>query len=149
MDRDATPTIAVTALDIAERFIGQKEMRGRLDNPQIMAMLKLVASWPQHDEVPWCSAFVAYVCWLLGLPRSTSLRARSWMEVGRTVPLNAARPGFDVVILSRGHHPQGHVGFLSVLDGAEVHLLGGNQGNRVSIQNYPTTRVVGVVRLLP
>ena len=149
----------VTAYQIAERFTGLGEVRGQLDNPQIMAMLKLDAKWPEHDEVPWCSAFANYVCWLLRLPRSKSLRARSWLEVGEVVPLTHAFCGFDVVIFKRGGGDQpgpevikapGHVGFYaghSRDDAQVIGVLGGNQGNGVNVATYPVDRLLGVRRL--
>ena len=92
----------VSLFDIAQRFVGIREIPGRQDNPQILAMLRLDQAWPSGDEVPWCSAFVNYCAWLLRLPRSKSLAARSWLNVGVPVPLTAATPGFDVVVLWRG-----------------------------------------------
>jgi len=109
----------ITAFDIAQRFVGIKEVGGSVDNPQIMAMLNLDMSWPENDEVPWCSAFANYVCWLLRLPRSKNLRARSWLEVGKGIPLDMAEAG-DIIVLKRGKGEQpgpevlkapGHVGF--------------------------------------
>ena len=41
----------VTAFDIAERFVGTKEVGGKVDNPAILAMLTLDAKWPSNDEV--------------------------------------------------------------------------------------------------
>lgn len=146
----------VTAFDIAARFSGLKEIPGKSDNPQVLAMLRLDDSWPQNDEVPWCSAFVNYVAWLLRAPRSKSLLARSWLQVGRPVPLTEARIGWDVVIFSRGSEPQpgpdviqapGHVGLFAGLEGDDVLVLGGNQGNTVSIERRPRSRVLGVRRL--
>lgn len=140
----------ITAFDLAQRFIGIKEVPGTGDNPAILAMLKLDGDWPEHDEVPWCSAFVNYVAWLLRLPRSKSLRARSWLEVGVPIELSEAKPEFDVVILNRGG-PQdasiieapGHVGFYA----GPGHLLGGNQGNSVSVAAFDPSRLLGVRRL--
>jgi len=63
--------------ELAQRFVGLKEVSGNMANPQIMAMLQLDADWPRDDSVPWCSAFVNYIAWLMRLPRSKSLRARS------------------------------------------------------------------------
>jgi len=146
----------VTAYDLAARFTGIKEMQGTVDNPMIMSFLKLDMDWPENDEVPWCSAFVNYVCWLLRLPRSKSLRARSWLQVGVPVGPDDARIGFDVVVLKRGPDPQpgpdvieapGHVGFY-VGHGAEyVEVLGGNQSNTVKVSRYPLDNVLGVRRL--
>lgn len=139
----------ITAYDIAQRFIGLKEVPGQQDNPQVLAMLKLDGEWPQHDEVPWCSAFVNYVAWLLRLPRSKSLAARSWLNVGLPLRVEHAAPGFDVVVLSRGAPPSGHVGFFSAHDPEknEVYLLGGNQGNSVSVAAFDASRILGVRRI--
>lgn len=149
----------ITAFDIAQVFVGTKEVDGAMDNPQILAMLQLDNNWPKEDEVPWCSAFVNYVCKLLRLPRSKSLLARSWLEVGMGIDLEDAFPGFDVVILQRGGGDQpgpenttapGHVGFYAGIstDCEWVELLGGNQGDRVKVSRYPVARVLGVRRLL-
>ncbi len=147
--------MSVDAYDIAQRFSGIKEIGGNVDNPQIVAMLKLDNDWPSNDEVPWCSAFVNYVCWLIRLPRSKDLRARSWLEVGRPVDLVDARVG-DVVVLKRGQGEQpgpeviaapGHVGFFAGCDGAFIEVLGGNQSNTVKVSRYDASRLLGVRRL--
>ena len=65
-------------------------------------MLRLDQKWPEGDEFPWCSTFTNYIAWPLRLPRSKSLRARSWLLVGKPTSLENAVAGFDVVILKRG-----------------------------------------------
>lgn len=148
--------IEITAFDIASRFIGVKEVAGTLSNPLILAMLRLDDAWPQADEVPWCSAYANFVCWLLRLPRSKSLAARSWLAVGEGIPLEDARVGFDVVVLTRGDSPlSGHVGFFAgwqtenpALAHQQVLILGGNQGDTVGVAPFPRSRVVSVRRLL-
>jgi uncharacterized protein (TIGR02594 family) len=145
----------ITHYDLAERFVGLKEVGGSMDNPQIMAMLNLDMSWPENDEVPWCSAFANYVCWLARLPRSKDLRARSWLTVGKGVPLDAAEPG-DIIVLQRGSGEQpgpeiidapGHVGFYAGRFGEFIEVLGGNQSDTVKISRYPKSRLLGVRRL--
>lgn len=144
----------ITAFDLAMRFVGLKEVAGPLSHPLILSMLQLDDAWPTDDDTPWCSGFCNYVCWLLRLPRSKSLAARSWLAVGRPVALEDARAGFDVVILRRSDNPlSGHVAFFAGLDilpgdAHVVQLLGGNQGNRVSVLPFHTELVVGVRRLL-
>lgn len=146
--------------NIASRFIGLDEVPGNEHNPQILAMLRLDQEWPEGDEVPWCSAFVNYVAWLLRLPRSKSLRARSWLNVGYVIDQQEAEIGCDVVILSRGPAFQqpgpevinapGHVGFFAGQergDRGKIYLLGGNQNNTVSIDSYDCGRILGVRRL--
>lgn len=146
----------VTAYDLAQRFVGVKEVPGKTDNAMVVGMLRLDEAWPASDEVPWCSAFVNFVAWLLRLPRSKALSARSWLRVGVPVSLSEAQVGFDVVVLKRGSGKQpgpevvdapGHVGFYAGVEGPDVILLGGNQGDEVSLARYPMGRVLGVRRL--
>jgi uncharacterized protein (TIGR02594 family) len=155
----------VSAVDLAQRFVGLKEIPGQESNPQVLAMLRLDAPWPTGDEVPWCSAFVNYIAWLLRLPRSKALSARSWLGVGYPTLLQEATVGFDVVILSRGEGNQpgpevlnasGHVGFFMGLNPPisdpslgqqQVLVLGGNQADSVSVGHFSVDRVLGVRRL--
>ena len=147
----------ITAYDLAQRFVGIKEVPGSVANPQILAMLKLDNKWPEDDSVPWCAAFMNYVAWLLRIPRSKSLRARSWLLVGDPIELKDAVPGFDVVILKRGGPNQpgpqvikakGHVGWFAGIDDTYVLILGGNQSDSVSITRYHISRILGVRRLV-
>jgi uncharacterized protein (TIGR02594 family) len=146
----------VTPLQVAQRFVGVEEAPGIASNPHVLAMLKLDAKWVTGDDVPWCSAFVNYIAWILGLPRSKSLAARSWLKVGDPIDVLEAEPG-DVVILQRGDGVQpgpdvldapGHVGFfVRFLANGRVELLGGNQSDEVNVQSFPVERVLGVRRL--
>jgi uncharacterized protein (TIGR02594 family) len=119
-------------------------------------MLRLDNEWPENDETPWCSAFVNYIAWLLSLPRSKSLLARSWLSIGTRIDLANAVVGFDVCILKRGGGEQpgannytapGHVGFYAGRNEGTIKLLGGNQGNAVSIAEFPIERLIGIRRL--
>lgn len=152
----------VTAFDLAQRFTGIKEVPGAVSNPGILAMLQLDGAWPKDDSVPWCSAFTNYIAWLLRLPRSKSLAARSWLAVGRPISIKDALAENDVVILKRGGGPgadvlqaPGHVGFFAgvhnpgnVTGGARVLILGGNQSDSVSVAPFKYADVLGVRRLL-
>lgn len=150
--------IQITAFDLAQRFVGVKDVPGSGSNPQVLTLLRLDESWPANDDVPWCSAFVNYICWLLRLPRSKSLAARSWLGVGQAIRLEDAEVGFDVVIFSRGGPGQpgpqvlnapGHVGFFAGgVSMGYVQVLGGNQGDQVCVARFPTDNVLGVRRLL-
>jgi hypothetical protein len=76
--------------------------------------------------------------------------------VGQSIPLSDAKPGYDVVILSRGKNPApasvlqapGHVGFYAGQDETTVSLLAGNQGDMVGIAAFPKSRILGIRRLL-
>jgi uncharacterized protein (TIGR02594 family) len=148
--------VTVTPYDLAMRFVGIREVNGASANPHILAMLRLDQEWPEDDAVPWCSAFANYIAWLLRLPRSKDLRARSWLLVGRPIELEEAEPGFDVVVMTRGGADQpgpdvinapGHVGFYAGTEQTKVLVLGGNQHDSISIDRYAKTRVLGVRRI--
>lgn len=150
--------VCVTPYSIAMRFLGVREVPGSDSNPAVLAMLQLDNQWPEGDDVPWCSALPNLVCHLLEIERTRSLRARSWLLVGREISLDDAEPGFDVVILNRGGSPDpsviedvGHVGFFAGRspDGSQVRILGGNQADSVNISSYPAEQILGVRRLLP
>jgi uncharacterized protein (TIGR02594 family) len=105
-----------------------------------------------RDTTPWCSAFANWCMQQVHLPRTRSLAARSWLRYGDAVLRPDLRYG-DVIVLWRGLKlgPQrlnapGHVGFADHWTDQTIWLLGGNQGNRVSVQPYPWTRVIGIRR---
>lgn len=167
MSAPAPKPLNITPYKLAERFVGLSEVPGSQAHPQVLAMLQLDATWPEDDAVPWCSAFVNYVAWLLRLPRSKSLRARSWLGVGTPVLPHHMCPGFDVVVLGFPDDPgpqtidaRGHVAFFAGWEPPDVWerdecesllLLGGNQGNSVSVQVYGLDRwqLLGCRRLNP
>jgi uncharacterized protein (TIGR02594 family) len=152
--------VKVTAFDLAQRFVGVREMAGDDEHPLIQWGFMLCDGWTGNtpDEVPWCSAWLQIPCHMLSLPRSKSALARSWLRVGRAVALDSAQVGWDVVVLSRGKGQQpgpsnltapGHVGLFAGDEGAvgRIWVLGGNQSDSVSIAPYPASRVLGVRRL--
>lgn len=133
----------------AEGYLGLKEWPGAKHNPEIV---KLYADaghgWVQDDETPWCAAFVAAVLAQLGLQGTGKLTARSYLQWGEPVDLDDAEPG-DIVVFWRGSPDgwQGHVAFFDSLAAGAVRVLGGNQGDAVSIASYPKGRLLGVRRL--
>lgn len=146
----------ISAFELGSRFIGVSEVKGVSSEPLVLAMLRLDYSWPAGDDVAWCSAYTNFVAWLLRLPRSKDLRARSWLAVGEGIHLANARAEFDVVVIGRGSTPYppadvidapGHVGFFAGRDGDNVLILGGNQGDKVSISPFPASAVLGIRRL--
>jgi uncharacterized protein (TIGR02594 family) len=154
--------LKITAFDLAQRYVGIKEIAGGMNHPLIQWWLSLCGfSLETPDETPWCSAFVNGIAWELRLPRSKSAAARSWLTVGRPIDLLSAQPGFDVAIIKRGEaqpgaailNAPGHVGFYAGRDpsgtlGANIHLLAGNQGNMVSIAGFPQDKILGIRRLV-
>jgi len=148
----------LTAFDLAQRYTGIQELPGGKNHPLIVWWLSLCGfGMESADEVPWCSAFVNGITWELRLPRSKSALARSWLNVGSPISLSQAAIGFDVVVIQRGTAPQpgpevlqasGHVGFFAGLEGDFISILGGNQGNAVTVDRFSKNRLLGVRRLI-
>ena len=154
------PTIVpMTCFDLAQRFVGVKELGKNGDHPLVQWWLSLCGfALETPDETPWCSAMVNGIAWELRMPRSKSAAARSWLAIGKPIAFKDAMVGNDVVILKRGTGPQpgpdvvnapGHVGFFGGSDPESTTflVLGGNQVDQVSIARFRVADVLGVRRL--
>ncbi len=127
----------------AWRELGVREVAGARDNPRILAMFKDSGhETVVRDEVAWCAAFVGACLERGGRRGSRSLMARSYLQWGEDA--RELRTG-SVAVLSRGSNPAlGHVGFVVGEADDKVLLLGGNQGQEVSVQSFPKSRLLGV-----
>ena len=126
----------------ARRHLGVAEVPGPKNSPVIQSWLHKLRAWWNDDETPWCGVFVAACMDTVGIPLPKYwMRAKAWAEWGSRLP--APIPGCIVVFERRGG---GHVGFV-VGRTAIGHLmvLGGNQGNRVSIAPFDRTRAIAYV----
>ncbi len=123
----------------ARADLGLRELPGAPTAPRIAAWLQRLGAWWRDDETPWCGTAVA--AWMLTAgftPPKAWYRARSWADWGQ--PLAAPALGCVVVFARQGG---GHVGLLTGLDTAgRLMVLGGNQGNRVSIAPFDRARVL-------
>ena len=134
-----------TPLQYALAEIGTTEYPGPQDNPRIIDY-SLDSGIPgiEDDETAWCSIFVNWCCYKAGWDRSNQANARSWLQIGK--PKQNPVPG-DIVIFWRENpeSTKGHVGFFLGFndDGSKVYCLGGNQKNRVCIDTYNTSEVLG------
>ncbi len=125
----------------AWREFGQAERPGARANPRIVALFR-DAGHPKvaRDEVAWCAAYVGACLERAGIPSTRSLMARSYLSWGER--LTEPRVG-AVAVFSRGRSVAlGHVGFWLGEAGSDVVLLGGNQGNAVSVVRYPRSRLL-------
>ena len=129
-------------LVLARSHIGVTERPGDEHEPLILHWLTTTSlgRWGRgRDETPWCSAFVNAMLERAGLEGTKSAMARSWLGWG--VPCEP-RIG-AVVVLPRGQPPAGHVGFVSSLRAGAMEVLGGNQGNRVSVVSRRVGDAIG------
>jgi uncharacterized protein (TIGR02594 family) len=94
----------------------------------------------------WCAAFVNATLQKAGQKGTGSNMARSFMDWGQ--PVDQPQRG-DVAVFTRGdaNGPYGHVGFFEGYnpDGT-IRVLGGNQGDAVSVANYSPDRLLGFRR---
>lgn len=133
--------------DLAGAELGTREVPGIRDNPTVLGYYKDAGhSWVEHDETPWCAAFMSAMIARAGYENPGTLRARDFESYGEHVAPADAKPG-DVCVFSRGTNPkQGHVAFFVRWDGGGLIVLGGNQGDQVSEARYPQRRLVAIRR---
>ncbi|MEM8713532.1 MAG: TIGR02594 family protein [Planctomycetota bacterium] len=134
--------------EAAAAYLGLKEWPGAKHNPQIVEFASMVgADWVQDDETPWCASFVGAVLAECGLVGTGKLNARSYLDWGEPMDLKEAQKG-DVVVFWREKPTswKGHVGFYHGEVAGSIEVLGGNQGNAVSVAKYPAGRLLGVRR---
>ena len=118
------------------------EIPGKQHNPTIQNWLRTLKAWWSDDETPWCGTFVAHCCRTANrdIPKDW-FRALAWAEAGER--LTAPAYGCIAVFSRTGG---GHVGFVVGRDRAgNLMILGGNQGNKVSIAKFSKDRVVAYV----
>jgi len=138
-------------LVVALLELGQAEIPGATANQRIVEYLKSAGvDGADGDEIPWCSAFVNWCYIQAGLKGvgSYGLKfpglARTWLGWG--IPVITPQLG-DVAVFRRGTTTwQGHVGHYLYRSAGQVSVLGGNQGDMVSIAKYSESDVLGFRR---
>ena len=143
---DELPVVKVGSqarwLVVAKRYLGLAEIKGGKHNAKILQFWKRCHLPFRDDETPWCAGFVGGVLEECGIRSTRSGMARSYLRWGEPCE---PEPG-AVVVYWRGaiDSPSGHVGLIaSPVVGAFIPTLGGNQGDRVCIKNYPASRALG------
>jgi len=127
-------------LAIARTDIGLREIPGKATAPKIAMWLKQLGAWWADDATPWCG--VAVAAWMrdAGVPLPKHwYRARAWLEWGTalTKPVRGC-----VVVFERSGG--GHVGLVDGQDQMRrLLVIGGNQGDAVSVAAFDTARVLG------
>lgn len=129
----------------ARTLIGTAEIPGARHSATIMGWIKVLGSRVlginvTSDETAWCGTFIAWIFHLSGIaPAKIAVRAKAWLDWGRV--LKDARLGCVMIFDRAGG---GHVGLYVGEDRTHYHILGGNQGNRVSIMRLEKSRMVGM-----
>lgn len=124
--------------------LGTAEVPGRLHNPRILEYWQQVRVPFQDDETPWCAAYVGAMLEHAAVRSTRSAAARSYEHWGKRVD------GLFGSIAVFWREPRvkgfGHVGFLVGKDAAgRLMILGGNQGDKVSIMPFDPARLLCTV----
>lgn len=123
---------------------GLTEVSGPHSHPDIIAMGDELGIKIEDDSTfSWCSVSLCYYAKKLGYEQPNSAAARSWLKM----PIVVLKPSLgDVVVLWRESKLgwKGHVGLFINWDKDFVWLLGGNQGNSISIAKFTRERILGI-----
>lgn len=122
---------------------GTEEKKGRRSNPVVLKMFADVG----HEEItntdtPWCAAYVGAMLERSGIKCTKALTARSYLKWG--VELEDPRPGC-IVVMWRGARDDGfsgHIGFFVREEGEFIWMLGGNQGDAVSVAKFRKSKIL-------
>jgi uncharacterized protein (TIGR02594 family) len=127
-------------LTTARGYIGVAEVPGPRHSATITGWLVKLKAWWRDDETPWCGAFVAHCLQANGLAVPPAwYRAKAWATWGRSLYETELVPGAVLVFERQGG---GHVGFYVGETPTAYVVLGGNQGNRVSVSRIPRERCI-------
>lgn len=121
-----------------------REVKGMAHNPVVVGFWKLARlSGIKNDEVPWCAGFVGAMLEMNGIKSARSDSSRAYLKWGAAIPA----PEYGCVVVFR-RAGGGHVGFCVGVDQlGRLLILGGNQGDEVSILPFGRERVSGYRRV--
>lgn len=129
-------------LSQALSFYDLHEIAGDAHNPVIMGWAKELGPYLgaayKADETPWCGLFMGICALRSGqTPPKICIRAREWGNFGKPKKIPQLS---DVLVFTR--NGGGHVGLYVAEDQDCFHVLGGNQGDAVSIVRIGKNRLV-------
>jgi len=125
------------------KYLGQREIPGVQHSGFVLSLWRAIKRGGiKDDETPWCSAYVGAMLEAVGIVSTRFEGAKSYLDYG--IRLDKPYPGCIAVI----ERPGGwHVGFvLGMATNARpgdpaLALLGGNQGNAVSVISVPLSSI--------
>ena len=129
----------------ARAKLGTREAAGPANNPTILGWAKrlgtkVLGMFYNADSVPWCGVFAAECFDEAGVQSPLcAVRALSWADWGANLRAERLAPGAVLVFQRPGG---GHVGFYVGEDADAYHVLGGNQGDSVSVARLAKARCV-------
>jgi uncharacterized protein (TIGR02594 family) len=143
--KDLEAAVIIPIMNEALKLYGVRELAGEGNNPIILGWAKelnhTVKSFYTKDSIAWCGLFMGVCAKRAGYQPPEGfhvLRARSWGKWGD--PIHGFPLLGDILIFER--QGGGHVGLYVGEDKVCYHVLGGNQGDVVSIVRIPKERLV-------
>ncbi len=130
-------------IDIAATLIGKGEVP---DRETLQEFFKNGGQNLDPATTAWCAAFVNSALGAAGIQGTGKLNARSFLDWGE--PVDTPQRG-DIAVFTRGGNNswKGHVAFFdSVNPDGSINVLGGNQGDQVSVKAYAADRLLGYRR---
>jgi uncharacterized protein (TIGR02594 family) len=128
-------------------LLGTKEIPGQKSNPIILKMAKEIGvdDIYKNDDTSWCAVFQGYICKISNKPmleqkgdKYNLLRAKSFADWGNPVTRDDEMLG-DILVFKR---PGGfHVGMYIGESTKSFFVLGGNQGNAITITEIDKSRL--------
>jgi uncharacterized protein (TIGR02594 family) len=136
-----------TWLRHARTLLGTREAAGSANSKTILGWavslgIKILGIVYNADDVPWCGVFVAKCLRVAEIDLSgmkVAVRAKEWVTWGSNLAADRLAPGAILVFQRQGG---GHVAFYVGEDATHYHVLGGNQGDRVSIMRLAKSRCI-------
>jgi uncharacterized protein (TIGR02594 family) len=128
------------------RLLGTVEAPGAADNPVILGWAQEIGVAYAHDEIAWCGLTIAVAAKRAGWeyrPHGNPLWARNWADWGE--PAAGGAMLGDVLVFPRAGGG-GHVAMYVGEDALAYHILGGNQGDRVSIARKSKAPILAIRR---
>ena len=125
---------------IKELAMNVNELSGFVHSERIIQYHSYTTLKATDDETPWCSAAMCACFAECGLDHTKSAAAKSWASYG--LPLSAFVLGAIAVFERGGHVGAAHVAIALAEDNGIVTVIGGNQKDAVSIENYPKSKLI-------
>lgn len=129
----------------ARALLGTREAAGIANSASILGWAKKVGAKAlgmiyNADSIPWCGLFCAHAVQASGItPPPIAVRAKAWATWGSAIAADRLAPGAILVFERAGG---GHVAFYVGEDATHYHVLGGNQGDAVTIMRIAKSRCI-------
>ena len=136
-------------LEIAEKEIGVKEIKGAMHNNRIIEYHKSTeGNIDVSDELPWCASFVNWCMTQAGFKGTNTKRVKDWIEWGEEITFDERKPG--AIVIFQFKNGGNHIAFLKNVEiieftsGQRITCIGGNQSNQVKYSNYLIDDIVSL-----